>query len=250
MSETYHQMKKYYLSLLASCFLTSLIFAQQDELRVGLKAGVNLANISGDNIDGDFLFAHHIGGFAEIPITEKLAFVPEFLFSAQGFKSSFSSASVDFDFGDVGIDVPSNEDVSIEVGGDLEQSLRLNYFSFPLLMRFNVTDVLHFEAGPQIGLLSTAKSRSSGGVSGNINGEDLGGFFNEDDLEDFQEGSLNVRDRFNHLDLGFSFGAGAHFTDNVGMSVRYYLGLTDISNTPELGNIRNNVIMASLFYRF
>lgn len=228
-------MKKYYLSLLACCFFTSLIFAQQDELRIGLKAGVNLANISGDNIDGDFLFAHHIGGFAEIPINEKLAFVPEFLFSAQGFKNSQTESFSGF---------------GLEVSSTIEQTLRLNYFSFPLLLRFNITDALHFEAGPQIGFLSSAKSKISGEVSGNINGEDLGDFSNEDDLGDLQEGSLNVRDRFNHLDIGFSFGFGALFTDNVGMSVRYYLGLTDISNTPELGNIRNNVIMGSLFYRF
>jgi len=235
LSETYHQMKKYYFSLLACCVFTSFIFAQQDELRIGVKAGINLANVSGDNLDGGFLFAHHVGGFAEIPINEKLAFVPEFIYSAQGSKSSETESFSGF---------------GLEVSSTIEQTLRLNYFSFPLLLRFNITEALHFEAGPQIGFLSTAKSRSSREVSGNINGEDLGGFLNEEDVEDVQEGSLNVRDRFNHLDLGLSFGAGAHFTDNVGISVRYYLGLTDISNTPELGNIRNSVIMASLFYRF
>lgn len=235
MNETFQRMKNYILSLLAGCFFVTFSFAQQDEIRVGLKGGLNLANISGDNVDGSFLLAHHIGAFVEIPINEKLAFVPEFMFSAQGFKDT---------------ETQSFSGLGLEVSASLEQNVRLNYFNFPLLLRFNITDALHFEAGPQIGLLSTAKSKSEGSVSGTFNGEDIGDLFDDFDLELTQEGSINVRDQFTNIDAGFTAGVGAHFTNNVGMSVRYYLGLTDISNTPMTGNLRNNVIMASFFYRF
>lgn len=228
-------MKKNFFAFVAFIFALQISYAQfSEELRIGLKVGLNAANISGDDIDGGILFGQHIGGFVEIPINEKLVFVPEIMFSVQGFNNS--------------------ESISIEILGNtisasFEERLRLNYFNIPLLIRFNINESLFVEGGPQIGFLSTASYKVTGdpSISGNIGGEE----FDFDAEEIDNPGSLNVRDQFANLDYGFTGGLGAHFNDNIGMSVRYYLGLNDITNSsiPSAG-LRNSVIMASFFYRF
>lgn len=228
-------MKKNFIAIVAFILAIHTSYAQfSEELRFGLKAGLNAANISGDDVDGGILFGHHIGGFLEIPFNEKLVFVPEIMFSVQGFNNS--------------------ESISMEVLGNtitasFEERLRLNYFNIPLLIRFNINESFFVEGGPQIGFLSTANYKVTGdsSISGNIGGED----FNFDAEEIDNPGTLNVRDQFANLDYGFTGGLGAHFNDSIGMSVRYYLGLNDITNSsiPSAG-LRNSLIMASFFYRF
>ncbi|PKK36290.1 hypothetical protein BWI96_12930 [Siphonobacter sp. SORGH_AS_0500] len=91
--------------LFTSAFVFSIIFAQAQanryhpskqyysstdpsEVRFGLKAGVNLANVivsprPGNLISGRTDF--HAGLFVEVPISEKVSFQPELLYSRQAF---------------------------------------------------------------------------------------------------------------------------------------------------------------------
>ena len=65
-------MKK--ILLFAAVTFLSFSAAQSQELRLGAKAGVNLASIAGDEID-DFngRIGFHVGALVEIPISEKFA---------------------------------------------------------------------------------------------------------------------------------------------------------------------------------
>src|SRR5690554_2937826 len=80
-------MKKLVLSALAVCALSGSAFAQQ-EVKFGPKAGVNFANISGQD-NAEMKTGFHVGAVAEIKFNEKFSIQPEVLYSAQGAKYEY-----------------------------------------------------------------------------------------------------------------------------------------------------------------
>lgn len=110
--------------ILFSVFTLALVMTTSAQsFKFGAKAGANFASLNGDDSDAlDGITNFHFGAVAEIGISEKFAFQPELLYSAQG-------ASL------------SNIDIN------------LNYITLPLLAKFKVTDGLSIEAGPHVGFL-------------------------------------------------------------------------------------------------
>jgi len=98
-------MKKLFLAAFAVFAFTSM---NAQEVKFGAKAGVNLATLGGDAEDVDGRTSFHVGGVAEIIISEKFSVQPELLFSSVGVKEEYSES-----FG--GIDVK------------FEETLKLNY---------------------------------------------------------------------------------------------------------------------------
>ncbi|GAA4272949.1 porin family protein [Aquimarina gracilis] len=93
------------------------------EIKFGAKAGVNVAYISGDNIeDIDPITDFNFGFLAEISISEKFSFQPELMYSGQG------------------------------------SEVNLKYLNIPLMGKYYMTKGLSLEAGPQIGFLLSAKN--------------------------------------------------------------------------------------------
>lgn len=99
--------------------------AQTGDVKFGFKGGYNLANFGGDVEDNKSLSGFHLGGFVEIPVSEKFAIQPEVLYSAQGVK---------------------------EDGGD-NVKIKNNYINIPVMAKYYATDKLALEAGPQFGFL-------------------------------------------------------------------------------------------------
>ena len=122
-------MKKVLLSAVA---VMAFMSVSAQETRFGVKAGVNLSNLTGDAEDAKSLVGFQVGGFAEIKLTEKFAIQPEVLFSTQGAKFE-------------GTD------------GDSDYNTKLNYINVPVLAKYFVTEAFTVEAGPQIGFLVSAK---------------------------------------------------------------------------------------------
>eukprot|EP01029_Cantina_marsupialis_P006922 TRINITY_DN1763_c0_g1_i4.p1 TRINITY_DN1763_c0_g1~~TRINITY_DN1763_c0_g1_i4.p1 ORF type:complete len:198 (-),score=27.98 TRINITY_DN1763_c0_g1_i4:1148-1741(-) len=117
-------MKKILL-LLAVVALSVTAFAQ--DVQFGLKGGLNFANLSGDDADGDVRTDIYLGGFARIGLTETLDFQPELIYSRQGSK---------------------DEEDNIDV------KWKSSYLNIPLLLRANLfqSDNFHAIVGPQIGI--------------------------------------------------------------------------------------------------
>jgi hypothetical protein len=125
-------MKKLFLMFAAVLFFAVGAFAQ---LSVGAKAGLNLANLAGDDVeDSDMRSSFHVGGYLNLPISEKLSLQPELLYNSLGAKSSYD----DPDFGDV------------------TETLKLNYISLPVMLVYSFGTV-NLQAGPQINFLAAAK---------------------------------------------------------------------------------------------
>jgi len=119
-------MKKQSIFTIVSCLL--FVFGSAQELSFGVKGGVNVSSVSGNayvNLGGlTSKVSFHVGGVAEIPISDKFAVQPELLFSSQGNQWNFS--------------------------GD---NLRLDYVNLPLLGKYYIIKGLSAEAGAVAGYL-------------------------------------------------------------------------------------------------
>jgi hypothetical protein len=182
------------LLLLASVFLTPATVLAQDsgvDLDLGVKVGVNLATLTGDNESPDRRTGFIGGGHLTISLANSMFyFQPELLYSMKG---------VTFDNND---------------------TLALDYIDLPFLVG------LHFDtggsvtprifAGPQASFLASCKLKFSGNdISGSVecDSDEFFGFFDTSSV------------LFDLL-----FGAGVDFhTGNIDIvfDVRYDLGLTD-----------------------
>jgi hypothetical protein len=121
-------MKKILLAAVVT--VLGLLNVKAQEIKLGVKAGLNFSSISGNyTVKPETVTAFNFGVLAEIPITKKFSFQPEALFSGQGFAI--------------------NKDV-----------VALNYLNIPLMGKYYVTKGLSLEAGPQIGFLLSAKQES------------------------------------------------------------------------------------------
>jgi len=131
-------MNKIVLFLLTSIFITAV--SQAQEIKFGVKGGLNLSTLSGDspNISGR-------GAVLEVKFNDKFALQPELLYSEQG--------------------------ASAENGQlvNIETKLRLNYINIPILAKYYLTKGLSVEAGPQLGILIDAGVQDT--IDGVLQGE-------------------------------------------------------------------------------
>lgn len=132
-------MKKLFVAVMALLSF-GISFAQQEsksgsDIKYGAKGGLNLANIVGDDAgDANNYVGFNAGFFVEIPVTDKLIFQPEILYSAQGSKSE-----------------------GIVDGYNVDATLKFNYINLPLMFKYQVANKFSLEAGPYIGFLTSAK---------------------------------------------------------------------------------------------
>jgi hypothetical protein len=130
------------------------------QIEYGITTGINMSRFNNEfnATNGSYFNTNSIGfklgGFAEIPLKDKIYFSPKLVFSQIGDR--------DKDFGEIerrGLDISTID-------------YKLNYISIPLNVRF--FNKLYIEIGPQINLLISDKRESLdlGDVDSNI---DLGG---------------------------------------------------------------------------
>ncbi|MCK5816320.1 MAG: PorT family protein [Flavobacteriaceae bacterium] len=119
-------MKNALLVIIIAVF--SFVNINAQETKLGVKGGLNLSSISGDNTEEiDAVTAFHFGIMAEIPFSNKFSFQPELIYSGQGYR------------------INDNTVVS-------------NYLNIPLMGKYYLTKGFSLEAGPQIGFLLSAKN--------------------------------------------------------------------------------------------
>ncbi|MBF9142399.1 porin family protein [Hymenobacter properus] len=106
--------------------------AQAQNISLGLKAGPTYASFIGkDAGEREGLFGFHAGVFANIGLSNMVAFQPELLYSQKGSK----------------------------VANVTDYRTRFSYLDVPLAFHLNA-DGLFFEAGPQVGFLLAAKAET------------------------------------------------------------------------------------------
>ncbi|MDX1628038.1 MAG: porin family protein [Fulvivirga sp.] len=91
------------------------------QVSLGLKGGLNFADVDIEELNPDSKTGYHLGGFIEIDLGG-VAIQPEFLFSAKG-----------------------------------ADNIDLSYIEVPVLLKLELLKVLNFHVGPQFGFLTNAE---------------------------------------------------------------------------------------------
>jgi len=122
-------MKK--LLLMAALAVFGLTTTNAQEVRFGAKAGANFASLNGDDVDDiDGRTSFHVGGVANIGITELFSVQPELIYSSQGFSAD-------------------------DTDGDV--SVNLDYINVPIMADFELAEGFSLQGGPQIGFNISSK---------------------------------------------------------------------------------------------
>lgn len=125
-------MKKLVLILIAGVSFATA----HAQIQFGVKAGANLATVTGSDATGATTMANfNAGVFAKIPFAQSLSFSPEIVYSGQGAKYSYAGVT---------------------------GSQHLNYLNVPLLVKYTHSSGFSIATGPQIGFLMSAKAKVQG----------------------------------------------------------------------------------------
>ncbi len=103
----------------------------------------------------------------------------------------------------------------------------LTYIDMPVLIRYQPVKILNIHAGPQFGYMISA-------LQDDISGDD----------------KIDIKDWYNNLDIGLVVGAEANLPLRINLTVRYILGLSEVTNDVEyIDPWKNNFIQVSVGYR-
>lgn len=207
-------MKKVKVLLLAAFAVFALTSVQAQEVRLGVKAGLNMASVGGDGVGYGSTYsglgnrtAFHIGGFAEIPLSGNFSLQPEILYSSEGAGLS------------VGV---------ISVGNDL----KLDYVRVPVLAKYHMPflEGLSAELGPVFGVLVSDS------------GSDFWGNNVEDPYSTF-DAQIGIGATYR-----FDFGLHASLRYNKGLLNVY--NVSDIPSGEAKPKAQSNVFQISAGYSF
>ncbi|WHF52637.1 porin family protein [Chryseobacterium gotjawalense] len=208
-------MKK--LVLGAAIAISSLTFAQQ----FGIKGGMNVSSVSSDASlqDNGSKIGFNAGVFMNAPLATNFSIQPELIYTQYGDKYSQSGQTV-------------REGASLLTNQTVSSARHLDYVALPVMFQYNATPGFYLEAGPEFGLMVSAKNKQKNETSGNTIAE-----------------SGNYKDSINGFNVGLGIGAGYYFTPNVGLTARYVAGLTDFNKDNNVKE-RNNAFQVGLAYKF
>lgn len=201
-------MKKLFLG--AAIAVSSLTFAQQ----FGIKGGMNVSSLSTEEglSDQGSKIGFNAGVFMNAPLAQDFSIQPELIYTQYGDKYNQTIA-----------------------GNTISRSRNLDYIALPVMFQYNATPSFYLEAGPEFGLLVSAKNKVK----------------NETDNDVITE-TGNYKDNLNGFNFGLGLGAGYYFTPNVGLTARYIAGFTDIYKDGQNSGdaVKNNVFQVGLAYKF
>jgi len=215
-------MKKLSIAIVIILGFGQLMTAQ--DIKFGVKGGLNLANMSGDVEDNSMKLAFHVGGMAEIKISDQFSVQPELLYSEQGAKFS-------------------------------DGTLCLNYLAVPVMAKYAVSENLSLEVGPQFGYLLSAKAKdesNDGGGGGNVEASAKSSTSSKvQSTQAAQADSRDIKENFKSFDLGLALGASYLLNNGLNVGVRYIMGLSDTPKNDD-GDFKykNSVFQLSIGYYF
>ena len=187
------------------------------QVQLGVKGGVNLATITGDDFnDLDSRTSFNAGLVAEFPITETFSIQPEVFYSGQG-----------FDIKEIDQDNVFDTDQNVEY--------QLDYIQVPILAKFYLVEGLSIEAGPQFGFKINEEIDSQP----NSDGGDI----------DISNEDSSVKDFETSITGGLSY----KFSGGFFISGRYTYGLTNLFDNDSVFSdvdARNSVAQVGIGFMF
>ncbi|CAG5067855.1 hypothetical protein DYBT9623_00582 [Dyadobacter sp. CECT 9623] len=115
--------------LFVAVLLVSVQSAFAQSFSIGPKAGLNISNYTGGNIESDALVGYHLGGIINYGFGKVFSIQPEVLFSTQGAKVDNNGARSDF---------------------------KISYVNVPVMLKFKTNGGFYVEFGPQAGFRTSS----------------------------------------------------------------------------------------------
>jgi hypothetical protein len=190
-------MKTQLMAVLMAIMIAGAANAQH--VNIGLKGGLNVYNINNSN---NFKFnsknGFHAGLLGHIHLTKTLGLQPEIVYSTQGAQLNF---------------------------GNQNTTLNRDYVNVPVLVQYMFAKGFRIQAGPQLGVLVRANSKTN------------------------NENSFDNKENFKTLDLAVSVGASYIHPSSFGLDLRYNHGLSNVNN---YGTVKstNRGVQLGVFYLF
>lgn len=211
------------LLFIATVLLLSLNTTAQ-KIKTGVKAGANVAMLTGDEGIMTSIYGVHAGGFVEFRVLGKVAIQPEILFSTQGAKHEFNSSPI------FGTEIKNTSNI------------HLNYVNVPLMFKYFVNRGLFIEVGPQASVLISAIEKRQTTTTSTL-------------LTIEESTKTDVKKLFNEADWSANVGIGYDFLNKVFIQARYSMGLTNVYNDKNLYdisdvNVKNGVFQLSMGLKF
>lgn len=119
--------------LLSVIILGLSISMGAQNVKFGLKTGLNISSFTGGELGKNNLFGFHVGGFAEFKLNEKFSLQPELLYSTKG----------------------------TEVENLVK--IKVDYLAIPLMVKYYLSEKFSIEAGPQASFLVNDKAEFDDG---------------------------------------------------------------------------------------
>jgi len=126
-------MKTKSATVIIALLLTHALMAQ---FHVGIKGGANVTKVDGKSFKEQFRYGYHLGGFAEIGLSEKFRLQPEVLFNQY-------ATTLDSNYKEIYENIINSD----------QSKVKLGYLSIPLLLDYKLLGPIHLQAGPQVGIL-------------------------------------------------------------------------------------------------
>lgn len=183
--------------LLVSILLISVstVFAQG--ISFGPRVGMNISKLT--NIHSDAKLGLNIGAFFTGYFTKSVGIEVAAMFSQEGAKYY--------------TDVPA-------LGNHIDVKTRLNYINFPVVVKVRLLGGLNVYAGPQFGLLASAR---------NV----------------YDKMTYDVKDYFKTLNMSGVVGVGYRFNGGFDIGVNYNFGFAKATSNSNVNSIPNNPIISS-----
>jgi hypothetical protein len=198
-------MKK--VMMMAAAILAVATVSAQTEAHFGIKGGMNASELHYTNNSGnggakmDTRIGYHVGLLAHIHKAKShWAIQPEVMYSLEGAKS----------------DVPLTSDKNFT---------NLGYINVPVLIQYMFDNGFRIEAGPQLGLLMSAKSK----IGSN---------------------KYDIKNQFKTTAFSIPVGVGYLTRSGLGFDARYSFGISDLSEGTSNYKLHGNNFQFGIFYQF
>ncbi len=123
-------MKTKIIPVVILLLISSSLFSQG--LTFGIKAGANMGKITGHSFKDEYNLGYHAGAFVTIG-GKKWAIQPEVLFNQVNTDTATSFNEI--------------------TGFNNVSKIQLHYLSIPILLNYNISNILALQFGPQFGIL-------------------------------------------------------------------------------------------------
>ncbi|MBI9071662.1 MAG: PorT family protein [Melioribacteraceae bacterium] len=194
----------------------------QNNVTFGFNGGVNLANVSGDDVDdADSKYGFSAGAFLNVKLSRVFSLRPEIYYASKGFSLEENEYYADADY---------SYDLSAE------SEISLNYLEVPILGVISINKNMNLFAGPYVDyfLSGDAEVETKGTVRYCSWGKCTTESINESETEDIDSDNMSSP--------GFGLIVGGEFVmGQFKIGARYSLGLSNISDNDE-SDFSHNVI--------